>query len=96
MKSAGVLLEILQAAKGLAADLPRAMWNGFGSYFNEGEAFADVDVLVVCGTDEEAMRVRSRTSALYARWPIHLLIMTEDEAKETNFVRSQGCIRLFP
>jgi len=25
-------------------------------------------------------------------WPVHLLIMTESEATETNFIQSQQCI----
>jgi hypothetical protein len=86
--------EILQEAKRIACDLPGVAWYGFGSYFKARDSFGDIDILVVCPTTADAIVVRSRTAILCALWPVHLVIMTGEEQKETGFVTSEGCIVL--
>jgi hypothetical protein len=85
------LSEILQEAKRIACDLPGVAWYGFGSYFEGQDSFGDIDILVICPTTADAIIVRSKTEDLCARWPLHLVIMTEDEQRETSFVASEGC-----
>jgi predicted nucleotidyltransferase len=83
--------EIVGEARALSKVLPRIAWYGFGSYFRGQSAFQDIDVLVVCDTTEEAIFVRAHTAELCARWPLHLVIMTQDEAAETGFVATESC-----
>ncbi len=66
-------------------------WYGFGSYFRGQAAFSDIDILVVCRTTASSTFIRARTVELCARWPLHLVIMTEDEEAEANFLASAGC-----
>jgi len=69
-------------------------WYGFGSFFTGSDSFSDIDLLAVCSTVEETSAIRTKLAALCSEWPVHLLIMTESEAAETNFVKSQLCIPL--
>jgi predicted nucleotidyltransferase len=88
------LSEILQEAKRIACDVPGAAWYGFGSYFKGQDSFGDIDILVICPTTADSIVIRTKTADLCARWPLHLVIMTEDEQRETGFVASEGCMML--
>jgi hypothetical protein len=94
MRGDEALLSVLQEAKQLACHLPEAVWYGFGSYFNGQRSFGDIDILIVCRTTKDAIIVRAKMGDVCAYWPLHLLIMTDDEEAETTFVASQGCIML--
>jgi len=96
MRHDEALTEILQEAQRLAAELPQAVWYGFGSYFNRPDSFGDIDILVVCPTTTDAILLRAKTTEICMRWPLHLVIMTEDEQRETAFVISERCIVLYP
>lgn len=67
-------------------------WFGFGSFFTENASFSDIDLLAVCATVEQASSIRTEMATVFDDWPVHLLIMTESEAAETNFIQSQQCI----
>jgi len=69
-------------------------WYGFGSFFTGSDSFSDIDLLAVCSTVEETSDLRTKMAPLCSEWPVHLLIMTESEAVETNFIKSQLCIPL--
>jgi len=67
-------------------------WYGFGSFFTESDSFSDIDLLAVCATVEQVSSIRAEMATVCNDWPVHLLIMTESEATETNFIQSQQCI----
>ena len=69
-------------------------WYGFGSFFTGSGSFSDIDLLAVCSTVEETSDIRTKMALLCSEWPVHLLIMTESEAAETNFIKSELCIPL--
>jgi hypothetical protein len=79
-----------------ASDLSNASvsWYGFGSFFTGSDSFSDIDLLAVCSTVEETSAIRVKMISVCREWPVHLLIMTESEAAETNFIKSQLCIPL--
>ncbi len=95
MRSDEVVSDVLQEAKRLACDFPGGTWYGFGSFFKGQIPFGDIDILVVCATAAHAMFIRSNTEDLCARWPLHLLVMTENEQTETGFVGFEGCTLLY-
>ncbi len=77
------------------ADNPsHTAWYGFGSFFRESNSFSDIDVLAVCADVERASAIRQEMATVCNDWPVHLLIMTESEVEETNFIQSQQCILL--
>lgn len=88
------LSEILEETERIASNLTGVAWYGFGSYFKDQDSFGDIDILVVCPTTADAIAVRIKAEDLCARWPVHLVIMTEDEQRETGFVSSEGCVVL--
>jgi hypothetical protein len=94
MRQDQALSEILEEVRVLAHRLPLTRWYGFGSYFETEAPFGDIDVLAVCPTTDDAVVVRTATQHICARWPLHLVIMTEDEEKETNFVVSEQCVAM--
>src|SRR5467141_400709 len=96
MRRDEALMDILQQAQRLARDLPKAVWYGFGSYFEGQELSNDIDILVVCSTSADANLVRAKMEEICVSWPVHLVIMTEDEQRETSFVASEGCVMLHP
>ena len=83
--------ELLTALSDLKEDLPTTQWYGFGSFFNGRDSFNDIDLLAVCLDGNEAAIIRRALSELAIAWPIHLIVMTEDEAVETGFIIRQGC-----
>ncbi len=94
MKQEDVLNEIVAEAKKISFVLPHARWYGFGSYFKNC-AFSDIDILIVCRGSLEAISIRELTKSICSDWPLHLLVMTEEEEVETAFIDSQGCILLW-
>src|SRR5205085_10216248 len=94
MRDEEPIIDLLRDAQELGADLPRVAWYGFGSYFRGQQLFGDIDILVVCPTTADALLIRAKTEEICLRWPIHLVIMTEREQSETNFVILEGCVML--
>jgi hypothetical protein len=89
------LVEVVRN-EGLRIDaiLPHCKWYLFGSVTTAKRPVADIDVLVVCENNEECTKVREAMSSVCAERPIHLLLMTQSEEKEVNFIRSQRAIEL--
>ncbi|MBT9471823.1 MAG: nucleotidyltransferase domain-containing protein [Phenylobacterium sp.] len=83
--------EILAVLATLCERLPTTRWYGFGSFFNGRASFSDIDILAVSRDERESLDVRKALSELSSAWPIHLIVMTKDEAVETDFVARQGC-----
>jgi len=94
MRSDTAYTEIINAIEDGASFSPRADWYGFGSYFNGQGASSDIDLLAVCCADADGGLIRSQMASICEHWPVHLIIMTEQEESETDFIRSQGCIPL--
>lgn len=96
MTMSSLLAEILNTLSGLQEKLPDTKWYGFGSFFQGKSSFNDIDLLAVCGNACEVLSVRSALCELSAAWPIHLIIMTDSEEAETEFILRQGCQLLVP
>jgi hypothetical protein len=86
--------DILDAIDASNLSAVSVAWYGFGSFFTASDSFSDIDLLAVCSTVEETSVIRRKMAAICSEWPVHVLIMTEAEAAETNFVKSQLCIPL--
>ncbi|MGX6999516.1 hypothetical protein [Caballeronia sp. KNU42] len=91
-----ILAEILNTLAGLQEELPNTKWYGFGSFFRGPSSFNDIDLLAVCSDANEVLFVRSSLWDLSVEWPIHLIVMTDSEEAETEFILRQGCQILVP
>jgi predicted nucleotidyltransferase len=74
--------------------VPGCKWYLFGSVATAKRSVSDIDVLVVCDTHELCAKVREGLSAACAESPIHLLLMTQSEEEELNFISSQRAIEI--
>lgn len=77
-------------------DVPATTWFLFGSAAVDTPLPSDVDVLVLCPGDEEAIAVRRRVADLCLRFPVHLLVVTQQEERELDFIATQSCHKIYP
>ncbi len=89
-----LLDDIVEEAGRISSYAPAARWYGFGSYFRGQASFHHIDVLVVCPSHDDAVVLRRESEAVCSRWPLDLLIMTDDEVAETAFIQSQNCVMI--
>lgn len=94
MKQEDILKKIVAEARIISLIVPHARWYGFGSFF-KSHIFSDIDILIVCYSSSEAISIRKLTKNICSDWPLHLLVMTEKEEVETEFIDSQGCSPLW-
>jgi predicted nucleotidyltransferase len=91
------LLERLRSeVVSIGQEVPNTTWFLFGSAALGAPAPSDVDVLVLCSGDEEAMAVRYRLADACLRFPLHLLVLTQEEERELDFIETQSCRRIYP
>ena len=73
-----------------------AFWFLFGSSTRSFSTAKDVDVLVVCDSEETADLARVELGDLCLRFPVHPMLLTRTEEAELRFVSGEGCIQVFP
>lgn len=78
----------------ISTSLPAVEWYLFGSFAANHAASSDIDVLAVHPRSVDSRLVRAESACLCTDLPVHLLIMTDDEERELNFVASQRCVRV--
>jgi hypothetical protein len=69
-------------------------WFLFGSVTTTKRPVGDVDLLIVCRAASDCVTVRMELAAICARFPIHLLIMTQNEEEEVNFIKDKRAIEI--
>jgi hypothetical protein len=47
-----ILADVVDEAKRISRSVPSAKWYGFGSFFSGSSTFEDIDILVVCTSDQ--------------------------------------------
>jgi hypothetical protein len=84
----------------IAADLGTAadgsVWYLFGSVDRDVFDAADVDVLILCGSAEQADLLRAEIDADVLGRPLDLSLMTFAEEAETGAVARQGARQIYP
>lgn len=71
-------------------------WFIFGSYLTAPKTANDIDILIVYQSIESAVAVRKSLRAISLCIPLDLLLMTNDEENEFNFIESQGAMQIYP
>jgi predicted nucleotidyltransferase len=93
-------LEIIEYLRVEVATVSREIPNTtcflFGSAAINALAASDVDVLILCSGDEEAITVRQKLAGTCLHFPLHLLVVTQEEERELNFIATQSCLRIYP
>ena len=81
-------------AERISSKILGTRWYLFGSFTRNPRGAADVDVLVVCRSHADAIRIREEIHDVCSDWPLHLLLMTDSEEEQTKFIVSEGCVLL--
>lgn len=74
--------------------VPNSKWFLFGSVTSTRRPVGDVDFLVVCKNAADCVTIRSELDTICAQFPVHLLIMSESEESEVNFIKDQRAIEI--
>lgn len=96
MKTSEVITAIRLEAENRAQDDPNATWYLFGSALVDPQGAKDVDVVVIVSSDQHGRKIRENLSVECRLLPVHLLILTEDEERELDFINAQHCVQLYP
>lgn len=80
----------------ISAQLPTSRWFLFGSITTTKRPVGDIDLLVVCETAADCSTVRTELVSLCSRFPIHLLLMTRREERETKFILGERAVEMMP
>lgn len=73
-----------------------AHWYFFGSAERGVKDAADIDVLLICESDAHADLLRRMIDPDSLSLPLHLSLMTLEEAEATDAIHTQRAIRIFP
>ena len=71
-------------------------WYLFGSVDRDNSSAADVDLLILCRDADQASGLRTAIDPDICGMPLHLSLMTYDEAKETGAVSCQRATKIYP
>src|SRR5258708_23471820 len=91
-----LLASIRAEAERIRPLAPDAIWYLFGSTLRAFERAADIDVLVLCDSEESISVIRHELRAACERRPLHLFLLTRGEEAELGFIVSQGCVQVYP
>lgn len=84
----------------LAASLgPKAegsQWHLFGSVDRDEQDAADIDLMILCNSDDQADVLRQAIDPDALELPLHMALMTFEEAAEVEAVRVQRSRAIFP
>lgn len=91
-----VIAVLRELAVSLGPKAEGSEWHLFGSVDRDEPDAADIDLLILCNGDEQADTLRSAIDADAYFLPIHLALMTFDEAAGVDAVRVQRSRAIFP
>ena len=78
-------------AKRIGALVPDSKWYLFGSCILTDVVPSDIDLLVVYSQAEDSQILRNHLRSNCDELPLHLLLLSQTEEAELNFVASEGC-----
>lgn len=75
---------------------PNAIWYLFGSTLDSLQNAADIDLLVLCADDRDAVVVRQELEGVCLNFPLHLFLLTRQEEAELNFIANDRFVKIYP
>lgn len=91
-----LLMHLRAEARRISELAPDTIWYLFGSTLGAFDSAVDIDVMVVCATDQSVVTIRHELREISLRLPLHLFLLTEAEETELRFLATQGCLQLHP
>ena len=71
-------------------------WHLFGSVDRDDPNATDIDLMILCKSDSQSDALRRAIDTDVLSLPLHLSLMTFDEANAIDAVRMQGSRHVFP
>jgi predicted nucleotidyltransferase len=85
-----------QLAASLGPEVDGTEWRLFGSVDRDELSAADVDLMILCRSDDQADTLRRAIDPDALALPLHLSLMTFDEAAEVDAVGVQHSRAIYP
>lgn len=96
MIRASVVDSLRELAVSLGPAAHGSEWHLFGSVDRDEIDAADIDLLILCNGDAQADAIRQAIDPDSLALPLHLGLMTFDEAAEVDAVHVQRSTIIFP
>ena len=91
-----IVESLVSLAVSLGATANGSAWHLFGSIDREAAAASDIDLLILCINDAQADALRRQIDPDDFRLPLHLSLMTFEEAAGVDAVQFQKARRIYP
>lgn len=91
-----VVKELCEFAVSLGVEAEGSQWHLFGSVDRDEPSAADVDLMILCESDNQADTFRRAIDLDAFVLPLHLALLTFEEAAEIDAVRVQCSRAIFP
>ena len=95
MKRMEVIAALCEIAEKIGPVCAGSEWYLFGSVARESPAPSDIDLMILCTDDLQADTLREAIDQDALILPIHLCLLTFDEAEEINAVQLQKAERIY-
>ncbi len=96
MKPEAVVTAVCEIAETLGSICNGSEWYLFGSVARCSPSPSDIDLMILCISDQQADTLRRAIDPDVLAVPIHLCLFTFDEAQEIDAVQVQGAEKIFP
>lgn len=87
---------LFNKANKISLIIPKLKWYLFGSFLSGGKNANDIDVLILYNNEFEPPRIKKYLEELTSEYPIHLVLMTENEESELQFISRKNATQFFP
>lgn len=91
-----MVTSLRELAFSLGPDADGSQWHLFGSVDRDEQDAADIDLMILCKSNDQADTLRRAIDPDALALPLHLALMTFDEAAEVEAVRLQRSSAIFP
>lgn len=91
-----VVASLRELAVSLGPEADGTEWHLFGSVDRDEPNAADIDLMILCKSDAQADTLRRAIDPDALALPLHLALMTFDEAAEVDAVGVQHSRAIFP
>ena len=95
MKREAVVTAVCEIAEKLGSVCNGSEWYLFGSVARCSPSPSDIDLMILCIDDHQADTLRRVIDADALALPIHLCLLTFDEAREIDAVQIQGAEKVY-
>lgn len=91
-----VVTSLRELASSLGTKAEGSQWHLFGSVDRDEQDAEDIDLMILCNSDDQADALRRAIDPDALEPPLHMALMTFEEAAEIDAVNVQRSRAIFP